>query len=142
MCPLRQQKYGAPRDGQQQWELESHFEPPHGTQQLGAMVAHLQKLSHKGDPSVHFMEMEQVGDISGCDDAKMAKLLPFSLDSRLYKSPLADSKKGRSTFATIPEEILEAMGFNDGSSFSRVENTLQFAGETPRAFIDRLWPVY
>eukprot|EP00061_Rhincodon_typus_P008275 g30743.t1 len=94
------------------------------------MVAHLDKLIYKGDPSVNFMEVEQAGEINGCDDAEMTKLLLFSLDCRLYKALSADSKSGQSVFAAIQEEILEAMGFNDGSPFSRVENALQFAGET------------
>eukprot|EP00061_Rhincodon_typus_P013882 g40526.t1 len=93
------------------------------------MVAHLDKFTRKGDPTVQFMAAEKVREINGCDNAKMAKLLLFSLDSRLYKALSANSKKGQSTFATIQEVILEAMGFNDGSPF-------QVAGETLQA-----WPV-
>eukprot|EP00061_Rhincodon_typus_P015072 g42542.t1 len=131
MCLVRQEKYGARWDGQEQGALDSCFVSPHGTQQLSSMVAHLDKLMYKGDLSVHFMEVEQAGQINGCDDAEMAKLLLFYLDSRLYKTFSANSKKGRSTFATIQEEILEVMGFNDGSPFCQVENTLQVASKNP-----------
>eukprot|EP00061_Rhincodon_typus_P011964 g37356.t1 len=110
MCPVQQHKYSMPRDGQEQGDLESRFESPHGTQQLRAMVAHVEKLTHKGVPSVHFMEVEQVGQINGCDDAELAKLLLCSLDSRLYKALSVDSKWGCNTFAAVQEEILEAMG--------------------------------
>eukprot|EP00061_Rhincodon_typus_P013451 g39831.t1 len=95
MCPVQQHKYGEPQDGQEQGDLESQFEIPHGTQQLRAMVAHVEKVTDKGGPSVHFMEVEQLGEINGYYDAEMAQLLLFSLDSRL--------------FAAVQEEILEAM---------------------------------
>eukprot|EP00061_Rhincodon_typus_P009242 g32588.t1 len=118
MCPVRQHKYGAPQDGQEQGDLESWFEFPHGTQQLRAMVAHVEKLTHKGDLSIHFMEVEQVGEINGCYDAETAKLLLFLLDSGRHKALSADSKRGHNTFAAVHEEILEAMAYNDGSLFS------------------------
>eukprot|EP00061_Rhincodon_typus_P007215 g28685.t1 len=87
------------------------------------MVAHVEKLTYKGHLTVHFMIVEEVGEINGYDDAEIAKLLLFPLDSRLYKAVSADSKWGRNTFAAIQEEILEAVGYNDGRPFSRVENT-------------------
>eukprot|EP00061_Rhincodon_typus_P013661 g40180.t1 len=74
-------KYGMPQDGQEQGQLESRFESLHGTQQLRAMVTLLDKLMYKGDPYVHVMEVEQAGEINNCDDAAMAKLVLFSLDT-------------------------------------------------------------
>jgi len=81
-------------------------------------VSHLGKLTHTGDPSVHLMEVEQVGEINGCDDGEMAKLLLFSLDSKLYKALSPDSKRGRNTFTAVQEQVLEAMGYDNGSPFS------------------------
>eukprot|EP00061_Rhincodon_typus_P006865 g27940.t1 len=106
MCLVQQHKYGVPQDGQEQGNLESRFKSPHGTQQLRAIVAHVEKLTHKGDLSVQFMEVEQAGEINGCDDAEMAELLQFSLYSRLHKARSADSKQGRNTFAAMTEETV------------------------------------
>lgn len=132
MCPVRQRKYGAPVDGQEQGALQSDFVVPYTIPQLQAMVSNLTKLTSTGDPSVHFTDVEQVGGINNCNEAETAKLLLFSLDSRLYQSLSVGSKRGQGTLEGIKDDILEAMGLNDGSSFSRVERHCSHLGRHQR----------
>lgn len=140
--PLRQRRYGPPADGEDLGAIQNQFVVPHGTPQLRAMVSHIPKLTVKGDPSLHFREIEQAACVNDCDEAEQAKMLLFSLGGDLLQTLSDECKRGQKDYEELRDEILEAMGLNDGSPFARVGKTVQLPGESPQAFADRLWPVY
>jgi len=142
MCPVRQRKYGPPVGGDAAGPVESDIIIPHGEHALRGMVTHIPRLTRAGDPSLHFMEMQQAADINDCDDTERVKLLLMTMDSYLCKAVTSREGGRPATWVAAQTTVLEAMGLNQDSAFARVGETKQQVAESPGMFTDRLWTVY
>ena len=142
MCPVRQRRYGPPVGLAERGPVEGEIVVPHGLSSLRGMIAHVPKLTQKGDSSVHFMEVQQAADINDCDEGERVTLLLMSLDSHLCRAVTSGTGGRPGTWVAARTAVQEAMGLNLGSPFMRVAETRQQSGESPHAFADRLWIVY
>jgi len=86
VCPVSQRKYGPPEGREDRGPIESNTIIPHGAHVLRGMVTHVPRLIRAGDPSLHFMEVQQAADINDCDEGERVKLLLMTLDSYLCKA--------------------------------------------------------